>query len=113
MTEVFLIMQFSNSTSVTPLPNIINLLEQWDSLDIGILEQHIRFLHSYGQEYDLRNLTWTLELLENSCDQNLADKIQQDLLDVELSLECGLMLLYLTTRRIISSTEDAVVAMTE
>ena len=79
MGEVFIIMQFADDTSTTPLPNTIDLLEQWDSLDITILERHIRFMHAYGQEYHLQNLTWTLELLENSCNQNLADKIQEDL----------------------------------
>ena len=100
-------MQFADDSSTTPLPGTIDLLEQWDSLDINILERHIRFMHAYGQEYDLQNLTWTLELLENSCEQNLADKIQEDLVNVASSLECGPMFFYLMMKRIISSTEDA------
>lgn len=70
-------------------------------------------MHVYGQEYDFQNLTWTLELLENSCDQNLADKIQEDLVNVDSSLECGPIFFYLMMKCVISSTEDAVTAMTE
>ena len=113
MGEVFAIMQFADETSSTPLTDTVDLLEQWDSFDITILERHIRFLYAYGQEYDLQNLTWTLELLENSCDRNLADKIQEDLVNVDSSLECGPMFFYLMMKFIISSTEDAVTAMIE
>ena len=67
---------------------------------------------SFGQEYDLQNLTWTLELLEKLCDQSLADSIQEDLLGLDHYVECGLMYFYLMIRCIISSTEDVVIAMT-
>ena len=113
MKDVFAIMQFSDPSSSVPLPTTIDLLEQWDSIDMSLLERHIKFLSSYGQDYDLQNMTWTLELLESSCAQGLADKIQEDLLDVDSSLECGPMFFFLMMRRIISSTEDAVTAMTE
>ena len=113
MKDIFAIMQFSDSSSSVPLSITIDLLEQWDSIDMVVLERHIRFLVSYGQDYDLQNMTWTLELLELSCEQGLADKIQEDLLDINSSLECGPMFFFLMMRRIISSTEDAVTAMTE
>ena len=113
MKGVFGILCFSATDSATPLPVTSDLLEQWDTLDIEVLKHHITFLYAYGQDYDLQNLTWTLELMENSCEQDLADKVQEDLLGMAPHYECGPMYFYLMMRRIISSSEDAVVAMTE
>ena len=47
--------------------------------------------------------------MENSCEQSLAEKFQKDLLGIAPHLECGPIYFYLMMRRIISSSEDAVV----
>ena len=113
MKGVFDILTFSESNSAEPLPQTLDLLAQWDSIDIAVLEKHITFFYAYGQDYDVQNLTWTLELMENTCGQGLADKVQEDFLSMPQHFECGPMYFYLMMRRIISSSEDAVTAMTE
>ena len=112
MMDVFTILRFLDSSLKTPLLTTLNLLEQWNMIDMGILTHHIHFMLPFGQEYDLQNLTWTLELLENSCDQSLTDSVQENLLGLDSHLECGMMYFYLMMRQIISSTEDAVGATT-
>ena len=57
MKNVFGIFCFSDSDSSNPLPKTMNLLDQWDTLDMEVLKQNISFLYLYGQEYDLQNLT--------------------------------------------------------
>ena len=85
MKDVFLIIQFLDASSNTPL-RTINLLGQCDMVDISTLKHHLRFLHSYGQNFNLQNLTWTLELLKSSCDQSLADIFQENILGVDTSI---------------------------
>ena len=75
MKNIFGILQFSDPTSCKPLHTNFNLLEQWDIIDLDVLKHHISFMYSYGQEYDLQNLTWTLELMTKLCEQTLGDKL--------------------------------------
>ena len=101
MKGVFDILTFSESNPAEPLPQTLDLLAQWDSIDIAVLKKHISFLYAYGQDYDVQNLTWTLELMENSCKQGLASKVQEDFLSMPSCFECGPTYVYLIMRRII------------
>ena len=49
MGDVFTILQLSDSTSTTPLPETLNLLEQWEMMDVHILDRRIKFMLSFGQ----------------------------------------------------------------
>ena len=44
------------------------------------LVEHYR---SWGQSYDLEDLDWTCQLLENSCSNELKDKVNKEMLEVD------------------------------
>ena len=71
MIEAFEILQFSMMNPDTPLPETINILNNWDGVTEEVLARHIYFLRRFGQVSDVQNLYWTLELLENLCEESL------------------------------------------
>ena len=73
----------------------------------------MQFLRLYGQRWDLENLDWSLDTLESSCETDLANKVQEDMISLSKELESGPMFFFYMMREIISSTEDAVTSMIE
>ena len=65
----------------------------------------------YGKDWDLQNLDWTLELLEGSCELELSDKVQEDLMTVGTAIESVLVFFFFAMKQIVSSTEDAIASM--
>ena len=113
MQESFEILTFASPTSDVPLNKTISLLDNWDAVTESMIAHHIRFLRRYGQVWDVQNLDWSLELMENSCEDSLNNKLREDLLGCPIWKSSGPYLYYLMIRRIVSSTEAAVTAMTE
>ena len=114
MIEVFSILQFPpyfNGELLHPLPDKIYFLSKWDSLSEDTLHAHIRFLRRHGQDWDLQNLDWSHEFIHDSCDVDLSNEVQEDLLGISSELECGPLYFYFMMNRIISSSEDAVIAL--
>ena len=54
---------------------------------------------------------WSLELLEGSCELNLANKVQENMIALSSELESGPTYFFYMMKEIISSTEDAVLSM--
>ena len=113
MTDAFQILQFSPTVPDIPLPSTISLLDNWDGITEDMLSQHVLFLRRYGQIWDVQNLDWSLELMENSCEQALHNKIREDLLGCATWKSSGPYFFYCMIQRIVSSTEVAVMAMTD
>ena len=56
--------------------NITNdLTQNYFTLTMEQVQRHVLFLRTYGQDYDLQSLDWSKELLENSCFQDLREKV--------------------------------------
>ena len=90
--------------TIQPLSETTDLLSNWDSVTEKDIFTHICFLWNYGQVWDLQNLDWSQEFLHKSCDVNLANMVQEDLLGIDTTLKCGPLHFYYTKKRIISST---------
>ena len=71
----------------------------------------MRISKRYGQDWDLQNLDWSHEFLHGSCDVDVGNKVQEDLIGISSELECGPLYLYFMMNCIISSSEDAVTAL--
>ena len=104
MKDVFSLLKTSSSPP-------INLL----SLFAGVTEADVRssneFYNKYGQDYDLKNLHWSAELLENSRDQDLLDKISERLISVPHFQRSGPLSFFFAMEEVTSSTTDAVRTM--
>ena len=56
-------------------PKQKNLLTHYAKLELADVCKTVCFYHHYRQEYDLENLHWSQELLEESCEPSLCDKV--------------------------------------
>ena len=82
--DIFKVIQFpvnvdvdallDNGIPVQPLLQTKDLLDNWDQVTENDVVRHVKFLRLYGQVWDLQNLDWSLELLENSCSVYLSNK---------------------------------------
>ena len=64
-----------NQALPNPMPRTLPLIDYIDDLTLKLVRASMRFKRYYGQEYDLQDLQWSQELLENSCDEDLRAKI--------------------------------------
>jgi hypothetical protein len=58
------------------------LINNFDGIFEMDVHQTMHFNHYYGQDYDLQDLQWLQELLQNSCDKDLQNKIGKKLKEV-------------------------------
>jgi hypothetical protein len=70
-----------------------------------------RFYNRFGQPYDIQNLVWSQELLENSCESELRDKVMESLLLVPEDERGGPLYFRVMMGLITSSTAEATRAM--
>ena len=104
MKDVFSLLKTSSSPPV-------NLLSLFAGVTEGDVRSSNEFYNKYGQDYDLQNLHWSAELLENSCDQDLLDKISERLISVPHLQRGGPLSFFFAMEEITSSTTDAVRTM--
>ena len=67
-------------------PETYNVFQDYMKLTGDMVRGSTKFLRLYGQEYDLQNLNWGQELVENSCEDDLNQKAMERLLNI-LELE--------------------------
>ena len=83
-----------------------DLLSFFSSLSEADIRTSNKFYNQFGQDYDLQNISWSAELLENSCEQDLLDKVSEKLMDVPEAEKGGPLSFYYVVLEITSSTED-------
>ena len=76
MIDVFTIQLYgpSDPTDIEA-PKQKNLLTHYAKLELADVHKTVCFYRLYGQDYDLENLQWSQELLEESCEPSLRDKV--------------------------------------
>jgi hypothetical protein len=72
----------------------------------------MRFKRYHGQDYDLQDLQWSQELLENSCDEDLRNKIGEKLREIPSDEHGGALYYYLMIELIQVDTDNAVRSLT-
>ena len=67
------------------LPETIDLIKKYASSETTIakLKELVEHYRLWGQSFDLEDLDWTRQLLENSCDDKLKDKINEEMLKID------------------------------
>lgn len=95
----------------TTLAGKVNVLEEYPTLGTAEVRTSNKYYKEYGPDHMIQNLLWSQELLENSCETALRDKVTEQLLDVP-SIEQGGPLFFLMMIKVITSTtEEATRAM--
>ena len=92
-------------------PVTIELTQNYTSLDETSIQRHIYFLRKYSQSYDLQNLDWTRELLENSCDIDLREKVDEKLQKLPVGLNSGPLYFYYMIELIMDTSETVAITI--
>jgi hypothetical protein len=90
------------------MPRTLPLIEYIDDLTLKLVRATMKFKRYYGQEYDLQDLQWTQELLENSCDEALRAKIIEKVQTIPDDEMGGAVYYYIMMQLIRIDTEKAV-----
>lgn len=89
------------------LPDVINLREYITRVTEEQVRESNDFYSRHGQTYDVQNLMWTQELLENSCEDDLRDKVMESLTQIPQSEQGGPLFYFIMINLITSSTAEA------
>jgi hypothetical protein len=92
----------------TVMPKTLPLIDFIDDLSLKLVRATMKFKRYYGQDYDLQDLQWSQELLENSCDEALRAKIIEKLHSIPDDEAGGAVFYYVMMQLIRVDTEKAV-----
>jgi hypothetical protein len=92
----------------TPMPHEIPLIEKIDDITQYQVRSSIRFRRYYGQTFDIQDLQWSQELLENSCDEDLRIKVLERLRPIPDVEQGGPLFYYMMIQLIQTDAEQAV-----
>jgi hypothetical protein len=92
----------------TPMPAELPLIERIDELTEASVRASVRFKRYYGQTFDIQDLQWSQELIENSCDEDLRIKVLERLRPIP-DVEQGGPLFYYTMIQLIQTDAEQAV----
>jgi hypothetical protein len=90
----------------------LSLIDHFNEIFEHNVRHTVRFKRYNGQDYDLQDLQWSQELLENSCDEDLCNKIGEKLGDIPTDEHGGALYYYLMIELIQVDTDNAVCSLT-
>ena len=88
-----------------------NVLEDYTKMNAFEVRASNKYYKEYGPGYMLQNLLWSQELLENSCEASLRDKVTEQMLNVPIVEQGGPLFYLIMIKVITSTTEEATRAM--
>ena len=74
---------------------------------IGTVKASTAHYRKWGQTYNLTDLEWSQQLLENSCKENLRNKVNEVLMSLDYKFHGGPIYFYLMTKFIVQTTDQA------
>jgi hypothetical protein len=102
------VIQEDENNPGTILPNVINLRENVSRVTEDQVRESNRFYSQYGQTYDVQNLMWSQELLENSSEDELRDRVMESLTQIPQAEQGGPLYYFIMINLISSSTAEAI-----
>ena len=93
-----------------PASTVMNLLTDYGNPELSLqdVKNSVKFYRTYGQTYDLQDLQWSYQLLVNSCEPGLRDKVAEQLLTIDDIEVGGPVFFYVMLKVITTSTEGAI-----
>jgi hypothetical protein len=109
MIDVFTIQLYgpSDPTDIEA-PKQKNLLTHYAKLELADVRKTVCFYRLYGQDYDLENLQWSQELLEESCEPSLRDKVLEKAHAIPVIEMGGPTFFLIMAQTIMSLTEKSI-----
>ena len=88
------------------------LIDEIDAILECDVRHTMKFKRYFGQEYDLQDLQWSQELIENSCDKDLRNKIPEKLKEIPSDKHGGALYYFLMIELIQVDTDNAIRSLT-
>eukprot|EP00978_Attheya_sp_CCMP212_P014988 scaffold38493_cov31-Attheya_sp.AAC.1 len=73
--------------------------------------ESVEFFRTWGQDYDLENINWTLEFLENSCQKDLRTKVSDQMNAVPEARQGGPTCFTIMMKLVTTTTDNAIHAL--
>ena len=91
------------------LSDVVALLEDYDKQNLQqyVVERSVEHMRKWGEDYDIENLEWSQELLENSCSEELRNLVSEQMLEIDTIYHGGPLFFYLMMKIIIRTTNEA------
>ena len=106
MTDIFDIYPLDVTGAVNTTAQPLDLIEESVSVNFDAVKANNKLSFEYGDDITRENLTWTEQLIVNSCDQELADRVIGRLQMIESSERGGPAAFHILAQLIITNTED-------
>jgi hypothetical protein len=97
----------------TLMPRELPLIAQIDDLTEALVRSSMKFKRYYGQPYDVQDLQWSQELIEQSCEEDLRIKVMERLRPVPDVEQGGALFYFIMIQLIQTDAEQAVRTLTE
>ena len=104
-----LVIPDTTATNGSVLPDVVDLLEKNNdqNLKLKTVQDSILHMKQWGGKYDVKNLEWSQELLENSSTTELKNLVLEQMYNIESVYHSGLLYFYLMMIIITRATTKA------
>lgn len=96
-----------------PIDTRVSMFEEDEETTEEEVRASNKFLNQYGKDYDVQNLEWIMEFLENSSSPEFWDKVNKRMFKVPTIDQGGPLWYSYALKLILSNTEDSIRATTK
>jgi hypothetical protein len=112
MVDVFKRVLLPTSANDKGILSMRSLLVNYSTMTVNEYRASVEHYRLYGQAYHLQNLDWSQEMLEQSFEDDLRNKIIEKSMDIPAIQMGGPTFLALIMHEVMSTTEDSIRALT-
>jgi hypothetical protein len=112
MIDVFDWVLIPNATNDKCVLLMRSLLMNYSTMTVNECHASVEHYRLYGQAYHLQNINWSQEMLEQSCEDDLWNKILEKSMDIPTIQMGGPTFLALFMHEVMSTTEDSIRVLT-
>jgi hypothetical protein len=112
MMEVFKLHLPSEPDPTVPRKSI-DLVRMYATTTIEEVCESVEFYRTWGQDYDLENINWTQEYLENSCENHLQVKVLEQMNVLPEVQQGGPVFFKIMMKLVTTMTDNAIRALTK
>eukprot|EP00978_Attheya_sp_CCMP212_P001098 scaffold2275_cov47-Attheya_sp.AAC.1 len=112
MMDVFKLHLPSTGTPTIPRETV-ELITKFSTTSLENVCESVEFFCTWGQDYDLENINWTLEFLENSCENDLRTKVLEQMNALPEAQQGGPTFFKIMMKLVTTTTDNAIRALTK
>ena len=112
MMEVFKLHLPSEAEPTTPRKSV-DLIKMYATTTLEEVCESVEFYRTWGQDFDLENINWTQEYLENSCENDLRVKVLEQMNVLPEVQQGGPVFFKIMMKLVTTTTDNAIRALTK